>query len=412
MRASLFTFLFRMLLVLAVGSPLVAPGQARQPARLTLLRALEMADQGNLDLMAARQRRAQALARIQIARQRPNPTLTFENTHDAPHQSLSWEQPLELGFKRQYRIEVARQEGELTNLEISALAREVRRNTREAYYRVAQARAEAEFEARVQKLAERLRQIAQERYEAGAVAQLEVLRAEADVSRAQAEFEIAQQRQKVSLSRLNALLNQPASQVWELAGSLEDPLPGIAMDEVLQKAYAMNPELQRLAQEQKVEQSRLSLLKAERLPDLNVGFGAVLNAPPEFQAGGRAQLSLVLPLFSRNQGEIAESRATQRVLEFQTLAARRTVAGSVERAYFELEALKTQVGIYREKLLPTAHRLEGLAEESYRAGKTDILFVLDAQRNVQEVERNYLASLSALQSAFGALEESAGGPLE
>ena len=121
-----------------------------------------MADQGNLDLVAARQRLAQAQARIQIARQRPNPSLTFETTRDAPHQSLSWDQPLELGFKRQYRIDLARQEGELTDVEISALAREVRRHTREAYYRVAQARAEAELLARVQKLAERLRQIAQE----------------------------------------------------------------------------------------------------------------------------------------------------------------------------------------------------------------------------------------------------------
>ena len=397
-------------LLLAVLAALAA--QAQPPTRLTLQKALEMAEQGNLNLVAARLRRAQTLARIQIARQRPNPAVTFESSRDAPHQSLFLEQPLELGFKRQYRIEVARREGELTDLEISVLAREVRRNTREAYYGVARARAEAEFEARVQKLAERLRQIAQERYQAGAVAQLEVLRAEAGVSSAQAEFEVAQQRQRVSLSQLNALLNQPVSQVWELAGSLEDPLPGLTMEEVLQKAYARNPELQRLAQEQRVEQSRLSLFKAERLPDLTVGFGAVLNSPPEFQTGARGQLSLVLPLFSRNQGEIAESRATQRVLESQALAARRTVTGSVERAYFELEALQTQVKIYREKLLPTAHRLEGLAEESYRAGKTDILFVLDAQRNVQEVERNYLASLFALQGAFGALEESAGGPLD
>ena len=53
-----------------------------------------------------------------------------------------------------------------------------------------------------------------------------------------------------------------------------------------------------------------------------------------------------------------------------------------------------------------------MSEESYRAGKTDILSVLDAQRNVQDVERQYLQSLFALQSAYAALEETVGAPLQ
>ena len=52
-----------------------------------------------------------------------------------------------------------------------------------------------------------------------------------------------------------------------------------------------------------------------------------------------------------------------------------------------------------------------MAEESYKAGKANILTVIDAQRNAQDVEKTYLDSLFSLQSAFAGLEETVGAPL-
>lgn len=404
-----FSFVSFALLLITTAIPRAA-GQQRDP--LTLQKALEMADQRNLDLLAARQRRALTPARLQIAKQRPNPTLSFSASRDSPHQGLAFEQPLEFRFQRQRRIEQATEEGGLTELEIAALAWQVRCNTRQAYYAVAQARAESALQARMQGLAERLRDIAKERFEAGAVAQVEVFRAEAEVTKAQAELLLARESEKIALSQLNALLNQPASTTWELAGALEDMLPPVSLEAAVQRAYDLNPELKHLAQERKVEQSHLGVLKAERYPAPTVGFGTDFNAPEEFRLGGRGQISLVLPLFTRNQGEIAESLVNQRVLESKIAATRRATAGAVERAYLQLMALEMQVDIYRQRLLPSVRQLEGLAEESYRAGKSDILFVLDAQRNVHEVEHNYLNTLAAQQNAYVGLEEAVGGTLE
>ena len=88
------------------------------------------------------------------------------------------------------------------------------------------------------------------------------------------------------------------------------------------------------------------------------------------------------------------------------------MAGMVEEAYFDWNAQQTQAGIYRQTLVPAVRKLEGMAEESYRAGKATILVVLDAQRNVQDVERTYQQGLLALQSAFASLEEAVGAPLD
>ncbi len=401
------------LLTLSLAALLAAPLAAQdQPRKLTLHTALEMASRQNLDLVAARARRAVAQAGIQIAKQRPNPTASFGALRDSPHESLFFDQPLEIGSKRSKRVELAQQEVGLTDVDISALERQLRRSTREAFYGLALARGITRQKEEALKLAERLEGIAKARFEAGDVPQLEVAQASLEAARARAAFQVAQQEEKISLSQLNALLNEPSVTDWQIEGAL-DALPArSSVEEMIARASSSNPELQRIAQEVKVEQTRESLLKAERIPNLGLEFGVDFNAPNDFRAGPRGQLSMELPLFSRNQGEIAQSSASQRALDSDAAAARRAVAGRVETAYFELDAREAEVELYRRTLLPTTQQLENLAEESYRAGKAGILTVLDAQRNVQQVQQNYLLSLFTAQAAFARLEETVGVPLD
>jgi len=397
-------------LLLALASPF--PSVAQQPARLTLQQALELAEKQNLDLAAARRRRDVSLAGVRIARQIPNPTVNFTALRDTPHEGLFFNQPIELGGKRGHRMEVAHQEGRLTEVEISALSRQVRRETRLAYYRLAFARAESDRLAQVLGLARRLKQIAQERFEAGAVPQLEVIQGELEVSRAEAESKIAAQVEKVALSELNALLNEPSGTPWGLAEALADLPPSYSLADLIQRAYATNAGLEHLAQEQKIEQSRRALLKAQRVPNLDLELGTDFNSPPDFRVGPRSQVGLTIPLFTRNQGEIAQSLANERVLEGETEATRRSMAGRVEAAFLGLNAQQTRVEIYRQTVLPTARQLERMSEESYRAGKSSLLVVIEAQRNVREAERGYLEGLLGAHNAFAVLEETVGAPLD
>jgi cobalt-zinc-cadmium efflux system outer membrane protein len=386
--------------------------QGQQQPRLTVQEALDLADKQNLDLAAVQRQRAVALAGIQVAKQRPNPTANFTALRDEPHEGLFFDQPIEIGGKRARRIDVARQEGALTEVDIATLARQVRRSTRQAYYAAAYARAESERLARVVELARRLKLIAEERFNAGDVAQLEVMQTGLEVSRAEADLQVARQREIVSMSELNALLNEPARKAWELAGTLEDGTPTARLEDLLSRAYQSNPDLQHLGGEKKVEESRRSLLKAERIPDLVLDAGVDFNSPRDFRYGPRSQLSVGLPLFTRNQGEIAQSLASERVLEAETAAAERSVSARVEAAYYDLEAQRTQVRLYRDRLLPVARQLESLAEESYRAGKTNILTAIQAQQDVQSVESSYLQSLEQLQDLYAGLEETVGGAVD
>jgi cobalt-zinc-cadmium efflux system outer membrane protein len=372
---------------------------------------LNTAARQNLDLVAARLRQAISEAGIQIARQRPNPTLTFAAARDLPHESLLFEQQLELGGVRGRRIELARSEVPLAAIEYSTLERQVRRKVREAYYGVVLARGITAFQLRLLEIAKRLQGIAQTRFDAGDVPQLETVQADLIVARAETDLEVSRQQEKTAFGQLTILLNEPPGIDWELATPMDATLSSSSMEELVLRGQQSNPELQHLAQEQRIEEAHRFLLQAQRTPHVSLQFGSDFNSPPDFRAGPRGQLAVELPLFSRNQGELAQSQATSRFLESEAQANRRAVAGRLQVAYLDLVARQKQVELYHDKLLPAGRKLAALAEESYRSGKSGILNVLDAQRSAQQLEREYLDSLFGMQARFAELEETIGAPL-
>jgi cobalt-zinc-cadmium efflux system outer membrane protein len=403
----------------AISSQICAQQTQQVPQKLTLANAIDRAEKQNLDLAAARAQRAVAEAGVRAAGERPNPTLSVGASRDAPHENVLIDQALEIGPRRGRRIEVARQEIGVAEVDVSVLEKQIRRSVRDAYFTLAHARAATAQQDDILKLADRLLDIAKSRFDAGDIPKIEVAQSELESARARADHQVAQQEEKVALSELNALLNDPAEADWDLG----DPfmaLPSLpSLDDLIAHARGSNSEIARAEQQVKLEQSREALLKAERIPNLGVQVGTDLNAPggPGFNTGGyevgaRGQLSMELPIFSHNQGEIAQSIANTNALEGALAAARRAVDAKVESAYLELQARQTQARLYRETILPSSRQLEEMSEESYRSGKANILTVLGSQRDVQQGERDYLDSLLAVQSAFSQLEEAVGAPLD
>jgi cobalt-zinc-cadmium efflux system outer membrane protein len=380
--------------------------------RLTLQEAFAIAERQNLDLAAERLHRAVSVAGITIAGQRPNPTVSAGATRDTPHESLFFDLPLELGGKRSTRITEAKQEVALTDIEIATLDREIRRQVRDAYYTAAQAKSELDQLGQLAELSQRLRDIANDRFNAGDVAQLEVMQADLELSRAGADRDVARQEMKVAFAKLNALLNAPANTEWDLVSPLETLPLEVTLPDVTARAEGSNYDLLHLAQELKVEQSKEKMYRAERFPEVTAEAGLDFNSPPDFKAGGRAQLTVGVPIFYRYQGELQQSSANQHLIEAEIAAKRRQVAGDVEAAFAELNARITEVDLYQRTVIPAGRKLESLTEDSYRAGKTNILSVIEAQRTVRQNERDYRQSLLELQKAFSELEETVGVPLD
>ncbi len=391
---------------------LAAQAPAARP--LTLDKALELAAEQNLDLIAAREGRAIAQAGVITAAQRLNPSFNVNVLRDTPHEGFWFTQPIQLGGKRQRRIEVAERQKGVTEESIRTVALQVRLATRQAYYNLALAQGKVIELQKVVQLARRLLQIAKARYGAGDAAMLEVIQAQLGVEQATANLEVAEKQERVSLSELNELLDEPATHIWNIASPLNEiPKPPL-LSGLIEKAYEASPEIASLLRQLDVERSRERLYKAERVPNLDLEYGVDFNSPGQggFREGPRSQITIGLPLFNRNQGLIAQSLATEDQLDDQIAAARRGVAGMVETNYLQLASQMTKVNLYEQKLVPASQQLESMAEESYRAGKTTILSVITAQQSEQSFEQQFLQSEYAAQAAYAALEAAVGVPLQ
>ncbi len=399
--------------MLVTAGALRAVSLSTLPPPLTLEQALKLAHRQNLSLIAAREGRAVARAGVITASERLNPSFNFNVLRDTPHEGFWFTQPIELGGKRAHRIQVAERQEGVTEETIAATELQVREATRQAYFNLSLAQAQTLQQADAVRLAERLLRIAQERYQAGDAAELEVIQARLGVAQARANLEVAQKQQTVALSQLNALLDEPAEKRWRLTTPLNELPPPLSLNDLIQKAYQASPQIQTYERQLQVERSREALYKADRIPNLDLDYGVDFNSPGVggFREGPRGEITVMLPIFNRYQGQIAQSLATQDVLQDQIAAARRMVAGNVETSYLMLASQETKVHLYQNKLVPASRRLERMAEESYSAGKTDILAVITAQQSEQTIQQQYLQSLYAAQAAYASLEGAVGTSL-
>ncbi len=383
-----------------------------QQQGLDLRSALTAAESGNLELRAARQQRALAVAGLVTARQLPNPVIGFTAARDTPHEGLSLDIPIELGGKRGKRIAIAREEQKSTDIDIAVLERQIRRRTREAFYLSLSARDQTAQAKMALELATRVRDLAQQRFEAGDVAQLEVLQAEVELARTSADFETAVQAQQSADVALAALLNCDLTTTLILQGKLEEIPATPTLQAVTNQAMQTSGDLLKTTQDLKIEERRLALAKAQKIPNLDLSGGSDFNSPPDFRIGGKGGIAVTLPLFYHGQGEVAVSSAQLELLRL-TLASQRTnVSAEVASAYFDYVAKTHQVQQYRERVLPKSIRLEEMAEDSYKSGKTNLLTLLDAQRRLNDLRTVYVEALFAAQSSFAILEEAVGAPLD
>ena len=382
------------------------------PPPLTYRAALDLAVSRNLGLAAARRQRAIRAAQVKVARQWANPDVSVEVTKDTPHQTFTLGIPIEIGGQRGRRIALATEELTLADLDERAEMRILRRNLRQAFSALVASDERVRLATEVVALAERAQQVAQTRFDTGAAPRLDVLQADLGLARAQADADLARSSRASALADLNAVLNQPPGQALAVTGDLADAGPLPDFGKAVAMAASSNGDLLAAEREAAIEERQLAVLRAERVPTPTVTFGLMRDSPPDFTLGPSINFGLSLPLFSRNQGEIAASEATLDQIHATRDAAQRTVENDVYGALARIDAQRKQVDAFRTRIIPAATELTALAEESYRLGRNSVLALLDAQRSLRDVKREYLQALLDFQAALADLEEVIGGPIE
>ena len=350
-------------------------------------------------------------AGIRAAGQRPNPSVGAEVSRDSPHQTLTLDVPFEVGGQRRRRIELAQGELTLAGVDLQASRRMVRRQLREEFFGLLAADEQLRLAESILDVATRVRDAAQARFEAGAVPRLEVMQAALGVSRADADLDAARSARVTAQARLNGVLGLPPRQPVTLQGTLPDHTAAPGYDAAIAGASTSNTDLVGLDRQIEMAGRRLALLRAERMPAPVFSVSGLFHSPGDFTAAPSAAVNIGLPLFSRNQGEIAAAIATTAQLRGQREAMRRIVQTAVFSASSRIDAARRRVDTFTDRLLPVATELEALSEESYRAGRTSVLGLLDAQRSLRDLSRDAVQAGLDLQLALAELEDLLGTPL-
>jgi cobalt-zinc-cadmium efflux system outer membrane protein len=388
-----------------------ADAQVAPAAPLTFSAALDLAASRNLDLAAIKRQRAIREAQVRVARQWANPAVGFEVTKDSPHENLTFDFPLPLGGVRGRQIDLAKEELTLADVDEKAAMRTLRRNVRQTFYGVLGSDQRLRLAEEVVGLVKRTREAAQARFEEGAGPRLDVLAADLGLARAESDLALARSARAAALAGLNAVLNQPPGEAVAVVGHLADAPPPPDFAGAMALAATSNGELMAAEREAAIEARRLSLIRAERVPQPTVTFGLPMNAPGEFTVGAAVGVAMNVPLFNRSQGEIAASQATIVQIHARRDAARRTVESAVFSALARIDAQRQRVESFRTRVIPAATELADLAEESYKAGRSPLLMLIEAQRALRDAKRDFLDALEEFQAALADLEEVIGGPI-
>jgi outer membrane protein, heavy metal efflux system len=391
----------------AIGGLLAAIAHGQPSGVTTLADALARAMTANPRLIAARLGRAVALEGIAVARERPNPELTFEATRDAPHESVSTAWTIETGGKRARRIDVARAGAQRVDAELARLTADVRLEVRRAYAALLAARQRTAVTSGLRALAARARDAARDRFESGAAPRLEAVQAALALAEAENEAEAAAGLTDAARSELNALIGAPPDAPLVPTDNIGlPPLP--TPDAALASALNGNADLAVIDRQIAEAQARVGLARAMQKPDTIADTGVTFDAQPEFNYGWRVGAILTLPILTRHRAGVRVEEAALVQLRAERDASVARIRGAVAASLARASAQTQAYARYRDQILPDVDEVERMAEDSYRSGQTGLVTLLQAMQSTRDTRLRAVQAASDLQAALADLEQAIG----
>jgi cobalt-zinc-cadmium efflux system outer membrane protein len=317
--------------------------------------------------------------------------------------------------KRGLRLEVARAAVAAARLSREDALRALSLQVRQALLDGALQQAQLDLARELADSTDHTRALNQRRMQAGAISEAELARAEVAALQAQQGVDLAGQAVRVGRLQIAFLLgSREAAAEFTVDPSLLDrPMPPEPppLDALAREALERRPDLLAASAQESRAEAGLSLARRQRVPDVALsaqyqqeGSGQNALQPPTVTLG----LQLPLPLFYRQQGEIAraeaEIRAQQAILE--KLRAQATV--DVQSARAAVEANRRLVERMRARLLERARRARDLVQIQYEKGAASLLELLDAQRVWAQTRADYLRDLHDFWLAVYQLDAAVG----
>jgi outer membrane protein, heavy metal efflux system len=403
------------------ATPAQTLAQGQGSVKISLDDAIQMALQHNHSMLAARTIIQQSEAEEVTANLRPNPVL-FGDTQFLPifqpnqfssdylDNSAQFDVGLsylfERGKKRQHRLQAARDATAVTRSLVADNERSLTFNVAQLFTNVELAESTLELAQDNLKGFQNTVEISQARYNAGDISLDDLLKIKLQMLQFQTDVSQARLARVQGLSDLRQLLGYesvPAD--YDVAGSFDyQPLRGNAED-FQAKALQNRPDLRAAQQAITAANSQYELQKSIAKHDVTgqINYTHVADVSTASLFG-----QIQLPIFERNQGEIARTRYAIDQAQEQAKFTNGQVLTDVRDAYENLHTNDEIVMLYRTGYLDQAQQDRDISQYAYQRGAASLLDYLDAERSYRATQlayrqalASYLLSLEQLREAVG-----------
>lgn len=399
------------------AQPSATPG----PTLITLDQAISLALANSPSIRATRTQIQQNQAQEITANLRPNPLLSFDSQFvpifepgSFSSNTLSNLQQFDIGVgylfergrKRWNRLQAARDQTAVTASQVADAERTLTFNVAQQFINALLANSNLQFAQEDLKSFQQTVDISEQRYKAGDISQGDYLKIQLQLLQFQTDVTSARVARVQALNSLRQLLGYVSvPHNFDVAGDLEyHPLTAGLLD-LQAKALSERPDLRAAEQGIKAAQSQISLAKANAKQDLNaeIAYSHVsgLSSTSLF-------FNIPLPVFNRNQGEIARTRFAATQAQLNQKAAQDTVMTDVENAYEASATNQEVVQLYVSGYLKQALDSRDISAYAYRGGAATLLDFLDAERSYRATQLAYRQALAAYMLSLEQLRQAVG----
>ena len=278
------------------------------------------------------------------------------------------------------------------------------------YYAAVQAERLLAVAERARESNARSRALLQRRFDAGASSEVELARAEVQEMEALQARDQAQAQLGASRAALGVLLGENGPLQESLDGRALElvPLPAFDVESLAARAQVERPEVAAARAQLERARAALALAHRDRIPEVALsanyaqeGTGQGAIQPPTVTLG----ISLPLPLFNQQQGEVARAEADVLGAQVTLARARAQAAADVRAAMSALESARSRA---ERRIDERARRARDLVQLQWEKGAASQLELLDAQRTLLQVSAEHLQDLTSYWMAVAQLELATG----
>jgi cobalt-zinc-cadmium efflux system outer membrane protein len=341
----------------------------------------------------------------------PNPTVGYLGDEIAGGVGINGgrqggfvEQTIVLGRKLYLAQQVAGSDAKIAALEKEEQRYRIQNAIRTAYVQTLAAQELVALADQYVRLSAATLETTRRLHNIGARDESEVTMAEIEVERAKLGAQVQCAHLQQEWENLRSIAGDPSLPAGRLAGKLDADLPQLDSQQLVEALIADSPAM-KIAKESAARGEK-SVLESRRqsVPDLRVRAGLEQNLETNDLTGkpfgleGFAEVRVELPVFNRNQGNVASARADMERSQAETrrveLQLRQQAAIVVE----QYQVARIMVERYQSQILPRNQRLYEMQANAWGRMALSYPQVLLAQQGLFAAQAEYIQALQNLRT--------------